>query len=46
MMKIYIHIVVFSFAMLVELINAQTTENLSVHILGTTNVNGETDPCG
>ena len=46
MMKKYIHIVVFSFAMLVQLINAQTTENLSVHILGTTNVNGETDPCG
>ena len=46
MMKKYIHIVVFSFAMLVQLINAQTAENLSVHILGTTNVNGETDPCG
>ena len=46
MMKKYIHIVVLSVAMLVELINAQTAENLSVHILGTTNVNGETDPCG
>jgi len=46
MMKIYINIIVFSFAMMVQLINAQTAENLSVHILGTTNVNGETDPCG
>ena len=45
-MKIYINIVVFSFAMLVSLINAQTAESVSVHILGTTNVNGETDPCG
>ena len=43
-MKKYIHIAVLSFAMLVQLINAQTAENLSVHILGTTNVNGETDP--
>jgi hypothetical protein len=46
MMKKYIHILVLSVAMLVQLINAQTAENLSVHILGTTNVNGETDPCG
>ncbi len=46
MMKKYIHIVVLSIAMLVQFINAQTAENLSVHILGTTNVNGETDPCG
>ena len=45
-MKKYIHIVVLSVAMFVQLINAQTAENLSVHILGTTNVNGETDPCG
>ncbi len=46
MMKKYIHIIVFSFSILVQPINAQTLENLSVHILGTTNVNGETDPCG
>ena len=46
MMKKYIHIIVLTVAMLVQLINAQTAENLSVHILGTTNVNGETDPCG
>ena len=46
MMKKYIHIIVFSFSILVQLINAQTSESLSVHILGTTNVNGETDPCG
>ena len=46
MMKKYIHIVVLSVAMLVQLINAQTAESMSVHILGTTNVNGETDPCG
>ena len=46
MMKRYIYIVVFSFAMLVSLINAQAAESISVHILGTTNVNGETDPCG
>lgn len=45
-MKIYIYILVFSFSILVQSINAQTAENLSVHILGTTNVNGETDPCG
>ena len=45
-MKKYIHIVVFSFAILVQLINAQSAKNLSVHILGTTNVNGEIDPCG
>ena len=42
----YINMAVFSFAMLVSLINAQITESMSVHILGTTNVNGETDPCG
>ena len=46
MMKIYINIAVLSFAMLVSLINAQAGEGMSVHILGTTNVNGETDPCG
>ena len=46
MMIKYIHVAVFSFAILVQLIDAQTRENLSVHILGTTNVNGETDPCG
>ena len=46
MMKKYINIVVLSFAILVSLINAQTAESISVHILGTTNVNGETDPCG
>ena len=46
MMNKYINIAVFSFAILVSLINAQTAESMSVHVLGTTNVNGETDPCG
>ncbi|MBC8311200.1 MAG: hypothetical protein H8E72_02770 [Candidatus Marinimicrobia bacterium] len=45
-MKKYLNIAVLSFAFLVTLINAQTAESMSVHILGTTNVNGETDPCG
>lgn len=46
MIKKYINLVVFSFAMLVSLVNAQTAKSMSVHVLGTTNVNGETDPCG
>lgn len=46
MIKKYINIAVLSFTMLISLMNAQTAESMSVHILGTTNVNGETDPCG
>jgi hypothetical protein len=46
MMKIYINIAILSFTILVSLINAQSAEGMSIHILGTTNVNGETDPCG
>ena len=35
-----------AFALFFPFLNGQVKQEMSIHLVGTTNVNGETDPCG